>query len=60
MPLNGNDNPAPLATPFTAEQPTTLAQHRADRQHEADSKQLGEDFAKALNQGVIQGKVNRD
>jgi len=42
---------------FTAEQPITPSEHREHRVFQADSKRLAEDYAKALNQGVMKGEL---
>ena len=58
MPLNEPKNQAPLAKPLTAEPLITPAQHRENRLHESEGKTLAEDFARAINQGVTEGKLS--
>ena len=58
MPLNEPKNPA-LSPRESTEAPPTIspAEHRANRQHEANSQSLAENFAKALNEGVKRGEM---
>ena len=58
MPLNEPKNQAPLVTPSTVEPQITPAQHRENRLHETEGKTLGEDFARAINQGVMEGRLS--
>ena len=58
MPSKEPENQGLYRKPFTAEPPITPSEHREHRLFQADSKRLAENFAKALNQGVMEEKNN--
>jgi hypothetical protein len=57
MPSKEPENQGLYRKPFTAEPPITPSEHRQNREFEADADRMAENFAKALNQGVMQGKT---